>query len=134
MWSSPSTDVLSKHVFFLVAAESHLNYLLTCGNNNKDAESSISLLRNSLSWLGGVTGSSLPPVTDGENKKELVALQARALYLSKMAKGGKNRGSVVPYLNYSAYNDVAENIKSVLITVNTKINEFQQRISQRNAR
>ena len=129
--TSPPSSILNEHLtdlqFCLVAAEARLNFLLS-SNSNGNNNVNISLMQCYLLWLGETTGSS------AASNDQLVALQARALYLAKLAiKISHNAGVPIPFLNYEAYRDTINNVQDVLRTVSSKLFDFQRQIRDRKA-
>ena len=129
--TSPPPSILNEHLtdlqFCLVAAEARLNFLLS-SNSNGNNNVNISLMQCYLLWLGETTGSS------AASNDQLVALQARALYLAKLAiKISNNAGVPIPFLKYEAYRDTINNVQDVLRTVSSKLLDLQNQIRDRKA-
>ena len=109
--------------FAVVAAEARLNFLLSSSMENSQGKDCIALMQEYLIWLGNTAG------TDNAN----AAIQARALYLAKIASGYQGYGVPIPFLAYDAYKDTVSNVEKALGTVTTKIANFVNRIEIRKA-
>ena len=124
---SPSSKILNEHLtdlqFSLVAAEARLNFILSTSKKSAD----ILLMRRFLLWLGETNSR------EAMNTK-LVDLQARALYLAKLASETRgNAGVPIPFLKYEAYRDTINSVEDILKTVSSKIMDFQSQIRARKA-
>lgn len=134
---SPSKELLRQHLtdfqFSLVASEARLNFLLS-NSVHSDVSKNLALMRSYLLWLGGVAGQS--EMSEGPATSDLdpIALQARALYLAKLAaKSADGAGLPVPYLKYDAYKDTMNSVQEVLKTANLQLTSFQSQIRDRKA-
>ena len=128
---SPPSSILNEHLtdlqFSLFAAEARLNFLLS-SNSNGNNNVNISLMQCYLLWLSETTGS----FTASNDK--LVALQARSLYLAKLAnESSHNAGVPIPFLKYEAYRDTINSVQEVLKTASSKLLDFQNQIRDRKA-
>lgn len=112
--------------FSLIAAEARLNYLLASKRDpNQDVDAALKLTRSFLSWLGSSRD-------DQKLDAQVLVLQARAMYLSKMA-GNPGPGVPVPYLKYKAYKGVVDSVQTALRTITGDIRRFQEQIQARKA-
>ena len=129
--TTPPSSILNEHLtdfqFSLVAAEARLNFLLS-SNSNGNNNANILLMHSYLLWLGETTGNSKA------SNDQLVALQARALYLAKLANVSSNNAGVpIPFLKYEAYRDTINSVQEVLKTVSSKLLDLQNQIRDRKA-
>ena len=125
--TSPSPEILTNHLtdlqFSLVAAEARLNFLLSkSGKTTVD----LSLIRRFLLWLGQTAGSHA-----GKNE-DLVTMQARALYLAKLA-GNNSAGVPIPFLKYETYQGTINSVQEVLKMISSTMMNFQNQIRARKA-
>ena len=119
---SPSLNVVTERLtdirFALVAAEARLNFLLANATNH---DKSIELMRHFLLWLAEVAGSG----------NELIPIQARAMYLAKVAASTQQTGVPVPLLRCEAYKNVVHDVQDVIKTASDKLAKFQSQIRER---
>uniref|UniRef100_UPI00358F5283 uncharacterized protein n=1 Tax=Myxine glutinosa TaxID=7769 RepID=UPI00358F5283 len=124
---SPTMIVIAEHLtdiqFALIAAEARLNFLLA--NPNRQGQS-LHLVKRFLLWLAGVAGSH-----DQYQDSQLVALEARAMYLASVAANNKGVGLPVPHLRYGAYKDIVNNVQDVIRTASNELRDYQERIRVR---
>ena len=122
---SPSLKITTERStniqFGLVAAEARLNYLLL---NHANEDESLELMKHFLLWLAGVAGSN-------HQSKDLTPLQARAVYLAKIAASEGRVAIPVPYLKYEAYQDVVNNVEDVIRTASHDLTNLQNQIKER---
>ena len=125
--TSPSSGILTNHLtdlqFSLVAAEARLNFLVS---TSAKTSVELSLMRRFLLWLGQTAGSHA-----GKNE-DLVTMQARALYLAKLAVDS-SAGVPIPFLKYETYQGTINSVQDVLKTVSSTMMNFQNQIRARKA-
>lgn len=127
-----SNGEIQKHItdlqFSLVAAEARLHYLLAVNRDpNQNVGEALTLVRSFLSWLGSSSTDK------SESDAQLLTVQARAMYLAKLAGTDHQIGTPVPYLKYKAYKDVIDSVQNALKTITGDIQNFQERIRARKA-
>lgn len=127
-----SNETIQKHItdmqFSLIAAEARLNYLHAIKRDpNQDVDAALTLIRSFLSWLG--SGSADESGLD----VQLLNVQARAMYLAKLAGTDRQIGTPVPYLKYKAYQNVIDSVQNALRTITGDIHNFQEQIRARKA-
>ena len=119
---------LTNFEFSLVAAEARINFLLSGVNGSTKSmrDGKILLMQRYLLWLGRIASS--------DNKNDTLAtLQARALYLAKIASDQQTEGVPIPLLTYRAHKDVITNVQNVLNTVKLSLMDIQHQIRARKA-
>ena len=128
----PTKELLTKNLInfqlALIEAEFRLNFAryFDSGKDNK------ALICRYLLWLGGAVGQT-SATTKLSTDVDSDALQARALYLAKIAAQTETVGMLVPYLTYSAYKDAITGVQNVIQTASTQITNFQAQIRVRKA-
>ena len=126
-----STSIFNSHLtnfeFSLVAAEARINFLLSRLTGSTDStRNGILLMQRYLLWLGRIASS-------GVKNDTLTTLQARALYLAKIASDQQSEGVPIPLLTYRAHKDVITNVQNVLNTVKLSLMDIQNQIRARKA-
>lgn len=126
-----SSSIVQKHVtdmqFSLVAAEARLNYLIARKRDpNQNTDAALTLVRSFLAWLGTSRADESLDV-------QLLNLQARAMYLTRLAGTDQQIGIPLPYLKYKAYKGVIDSVQTALRTIAGDIHNFQEQIRARKA-
>lgn len=126
-----STSIFNSHLtnfeFSLVVAEARINFLLSGLTGSTDStRNGILLMQRYLLWLGRIASS-------GVKNDTLTTLQARALYLAKIASDQQSGGVPIPLLTYRAHKDVITNVQNVLNTVKLSLMDIQNQIRARKA-
>ena len=126
-----STSIFNSHLtnfeFSLVVAEARINFLLSGLTGSTDStRNGILLMKRYLLWLGRIASS-------GVKNDTLTTLQARALYLAKIASDQQSGGVPIPLLTYRAHKDVITNVQNVLSSVKLSLMDIQNQIRARKA-